>query len=126
LVTRQLGGLRCVHALILEDDLWAATAIGEALIACGYSTFAVAEDGEAAGKLLHMQRPDLITADRRLLKGENGFCLARNLARQVHAPIIYVTAFSGDLAGLPAALLVRKPFAAWEVQQAAQHAVLRV
>jgi DNA-binding response OmpR family regulator len=110
----------------LEDELWAAAAIKAALADCGYTSFAVAVDGGTAREEAHRRRPDLITADLRLRRGENGVDVAHAIARQAGSRVIYVTAYAGELNDLPTELVVRKPFATWEIHQAALFAFGRL
>lgn len=110
-----------LRILVIEDELFMATAIGEKLTEAGYTVCGIAGDFDSAVSLMKKQLPDLILIDI-TLKGSSadGIMTARELMRIKWVPIIYLTGNTDDVTlsrakgTFPAAFLY-KPFRIREV-----------
>lgn len=96
--------------LVVEDEAIILKVLKSRLTNCGY-TILIAEDGEAAYKLIKEQKPDLVLLDLRLpiMDGEEVCRLVRRDEKLRHIPIILLTA--GDkIENLEVTDFITKPF----------------
>ena len=99
------------HALIIEDEMLIALEVESLLEEIGYASFDIAESPCEALRCARNHRPDLITADLRIIGGTG-----LEAVRDIHAelgriPVVYVTG-NPDLVRAEAdAQIVDKPIA---------------
>lgn len=98
-----------MHALIIEDDYLIGRTIEDVLSGIGFSTFSFARSQDAAVAAAASQRPDLITADLRLLPGD-GIEAVEIICAKRPIPVIFITGFADDAEErLDGAVVVHKP-----------------
>jgi CheY-like chemotaxis protein len=113
-----------VHALIIEDDYLIAREIEDQLRDLGFRTFSFARSEDTAVAAAQDRRPDLITADVRLLPGSGIAAVAA--IRSTQCPVIFITGYPPDVeSALPDALILRKPFNAAELKEAVERVLPR-
>ncbi|WP_337188857.1 response regulator [Phenylobacterium sp.] len=84
------------HVLIIEDEPVIALELEALLAELGFSSFDIADTPEDALACARAQRPDLITADYRILRG-TGVAAVEMIARAVgESPVVYVTGNAGQ------------------------------
>ena len=87
------------HALIIEDEILIAFEVEALLAEQGFTSFDIADCPEDALALALARRPDLITADYRIVGG-TGVEAVEAIHRRLGAiPVIYVTGNSDLLLG---------------------------
>jgi CheY-like chemotaxis protein len=99
------------HVLIIEDEMIIALEVEELLSDLGFTTFDVADSPDQAVAAAVARRPDLVTADYRIIGGTGLDAVARIVRAIGQVAVIYVTG-NPDLvlkAGL--APVVDKPIA---------------
>lgn len=107
-----------MHALIIEDEYLIAHEIEEQLAELGFRSFSFARSEDAAIAAASDKRPDLITADVRLLPG-NGVTAVESICSPKRCPVIFITGFPWDVeTDLPGAQILRKPFKKGELKKA--------
>jgi light-regulated signal transduction histidine kinase (bacteriophytochrome) len=84
--------------LIVEDEAIVAQNLRETLVKLGYAVAGMARNGEDALRLARERRPDVVLMDIRLADGLNGVETAERLQGVHRAPVVYVTAFTTDVA----------------------------
>ncbi|MCA9660459.1 MAG: response regulator [Myxococcales bacterium] len=100
---------------IVEDDAGVAEALVDALGRLGFALCGIAENGEAALRLLPRARPDLVLIDLDLSSGLSGVEIAERLGDDLNAALIFLTSNShAELAEralrAESAALLHKPF----------------
>lgn len=116
-----------IKLLVVEDDHTLLDTLAYNLTNEGYEVIR-ASDGIAALNLARAQKPDLILLDI-MLPGLDGLTVCRTLRRETHAPIVLLTARSGEvdrIVGLDSGAddYIVKPFSLGELY-ARLRAVLR-
>lgn len=79
------------HALIIEDEMIIALEVQDLLSDLGYATFDVADSPPQAVAAALVRRPDLITADYRIIGGTGLEAVAAIIEAIGEVPVIYVT-----------------------------------
>lgn len=82
--------------LILEDDRVVARDIQRQLTRIGHEVLGMAVRGEDAVALALEMRPDLVLMDIQLGGEIDGVEAARQIRRQCHSPVVFLTAYSDD------------------------------
>lgn len=98
-----------MHALIIEDEMLIALEIEHLLRDLKYETFDWADSPESALACARGQRPDLITADMRIIGGTGVEAVNAITAELGPIPTVYVTANADMLHGETGAMVVSKP-----------------
>ena len=83
------------HILIVDDDKQIRTSLSRFLTASGFRVSA-AEDGVAMFAAVAKGRFDLIVLDI-MMPGEDGLTVCRRLREASRAPVIFLTALSGEI-----------------------------
>ncbi|HEY2750081.1 response regulator [Phenylobacterium sp.] len=99
----------CKHALIIEDEMLIALEVEALLNDFGFETCDIVDNPDDAMKSALARRPDLVTADIRILGGTGIEAILAITARLGPIPHIYVTGNADMLSGLTAAPVVDKP-----------------
>lgn len=99
------------HALIIEDDMIIALEVEYLLKELGYQSCAFAMSPGEALDAARDQRPDLITADYRILEGTGVEAVAAVHAAVGLVPVVYVTGNRDVVKALSTAPIVQKPVA---------------
>jgi CheY-like chemotaxis protein len=98
-----------MHALIIEDEMLIALEIEQLLRDLGYDSFDWADSPPSALACALGHRPDLITADLRIIGG-TGIDAVNAITDELGPlPVVYVTANADMLRGEPGAKVVSKP-----------------
>lgn len=79
------------HALIIEDELLIALEVEALLTEQGFASFDIATSPHAALACALQHRPDLITADYRIVAGTGIEAVAAIEARLGPVPVVFVT-----------------------------------
>jgi CheY-like chemotaxis protein len=79
------------HALIIEDEVLIALEMESLLAELGFRSFEVADTPGDALKSARRARPDLITADYRIIGGTGVEAVEAILAELGPIPVVYVT-----------------------------------
>jgi two-component system, response regulator PdtaR len=112
-----------MHALIIEDDYLIGRAIEDALSGMGFLSFSFARSQDTAVSAVAADRPDLITADLRLLPGD-GIDAVAAIRADRKIPVVFITGFAEDvLERLPDAIVVQKPIKTAELRFAVEQAL---
>lgn len=98
-----------MHALIIEDEMLIALEIEQLLRELGYDSFDWADSPSVALECARRQRPDLITADLRIIGGTGIEAVSAITGELGDVPVVYVTANADLLKGEPGAKVVSKP-----------------
>jgi two-component system, response regulator PdtaR len=111
-----------MHALIIEDHDLVAWMIEEELRELGYTSFDTAPSEDSAVEAAGQRKPDLITCDGTLSKG-NGVSAVRKIRSKIAGPVVFIT---GDpieaRAAAPDHLILEKPFNSSELIRAVRAA----
>jgi len=87
------------HALIIEDEILIAFEVEAMLAEQGFTSFDIADCPEDALALALVRRPDLITADYRIVGGTGVEAVEAIHRRLGEIPVVYVTGNSDLLLG---------------------------
>lgn len=98
------------HVLIIEDEMLIALELECLLADLGFTTFDVADSPTQALVCAKAHRPDLITADYRIIGGTGVDAVASVTASIGNVPVIYVTSNIDMVAG-EGQPIVEKPIA---------------
>ncbi|MGA0605204.1 response regulator [Phenylobacterium sp. VNQ135] len=98
-----------MHALIIEDEMLIALEIEQLLRDLGYDSFDWADSPPSALACARHRRPDLITADLRIIGGTGLEAVDAITGELGSLPVVYVTANADMLRGSPGARVVSKP-----------------
>lgn len=105
------------HALIIEDEMLIALEIEHLLRDVEYTSFDWADRTNVALACARERRPDLITADLRIIGGSGIEAVIAIVAELGPIPVVYVTANADLLEGLNATV-VGKPIRAYQLYAA--------
>lgn len=108
------------HALIIEDEALISIEIEALLSDQGFETFDWAVSPRDALNCANGRRPDLITADMRIIDGTGEEAVRAILEALGQIPVIYVTANPDMLAGQGELAVVAKPISPWDLAAACQ------
>ncbi len=97
------------HALIIEDEMLIALEVESLLHDFGFTTCDIADSPEDAVRCALAHRPDLVTADVRILNGTGVEAIVAITAALGPIPHLYVTGNPDMLAGHTVAPIVDKP-----------------
>jgi len=108
------------HALIIEDEMLIALEIEHLLRDIGYVSFDWADEPAVALACARKRRPDLITADLRIIRGTGIEAVAAITAELGAIPVVFVTANTDLLEIGTLAHVVGKPIRAQQLYHACQ------
>ena len=97
------------HALIIEDEMLIALEVEALLLDFGFESCDIVDNPQDAVKSALARRPDLVTADIRILDGTGIEAVLAITARLGPIPHVYVTGNADMLSGTTAAPVVDKP-----------------
>jgi CheY-like chemotaxis protein len=97
------------HVLIIEDEMLIAMELENLLHELGYVTFDIADTPQDALAYAIARRPDLITADVRIIGGTGVDAVRAIQQRLGPIPHVYVTGNIDMLQGEAAPIVVDKP-----------------
>jgi CheY-like chemotaxis protein len=100
------------HALIIEDEILIALEVEALLEDLGFDSFDIAESPDEALACAAAHRPDLITADIRIIGGTGIEAVQKITAALGKIPVVYVTGNPDALKGRESAAIVDKPITA--------------
>ncbi|HEY5072580.1 MAG TPA: response regulator [Caulobacteraceae bacterium] len=99
------------HALIIEDEMLIALEVETLLEDLGFESFDIADTEDEALHCAERHRPDLITADIRIIGG-SGIAAVRAITEALGAiPVVYVTGNPDLVGGQNSVAVVDKPIA---------------
>jgi DNA-binding NtrC family response regulator len=103
-----MADLKGHHALIIEDEMMIALSLEDMLTGLGFRSFDIANDAASAMRCARKRRPDMITADGRIIGG-TGMAAVDLITDAMGAiPVIYVTGTPTFVVGRGP--VVAKPF----------------
>jgi len=97
------------HALIIEDEILIALEVESLLLDMGFESCDIADSPGDALRCAVAHRPDLITADLRIVGGTGVEAVNLIIAHFGPVPHIYVTGNADMLSGTTAAPVIDKP-----------------
>lgn len=110
--------------LIVEDEPLIAWSLADMAEGLGYDVIGpVATEHEAVDEATR-QRPDAILMDLRLSNGGSGLSAARRIREAAETPIIFCTAYAGEIGlreemmAVPKSALITKPVQRTQLQRA--------
>lgn len=115
-----MSGLRG-HVLIIEDEMLIALEIENLLQEIGFGTFDIADSPERALASALAHRPDLITADVRIIGGTGVEAVDAIMGSLGPVPVVFVTGNVDDLADQDPFALVEKPISLHSLATACEH-----
>ncbi len=107
------------HALIIEDEVLIALEMESLLGDLGFRSFEVADSPRDALESARRARPDLITADYRIIGGTGVEAVEAILAELGPIPVVYVTG-NPDMIPGPGRPVVDKPIDGGALARACQ------
>jgi CheY-like chemotaxis protein len=110
------------HALIIEDEVIIALEVEALLSDLGYLTCDIAASPSEALACATRRRPDLITADYRIVGGTGVEAVSAIVAALGNIPVVFVTGNAEAVAPLTRAPIVDKPIAARSLALACENA----
>jgi CheY-like chemotaxis protein len=110
------------HALIIEDEMLIALEVESLLHDFGFASCDIVDNPADAVKSALAHRPDLVTADLRIVGGTGVEAVSAITARLGPVPHIFVTGNADMLAGATAAPIVDKPLTRRALAEACQRA----
>jgi CheY-like chemotaxis protein len=110
------------HALIIEDEMLIALEVENLLHDFGFDSCDIVDNPIDALKSAIAHRPDLISADLRIIGGTGEDAVRAITERLGPVPHIYVTGNADMLAGRTAAPVVDKPLSRRALAEACQRA----
>jgi len=84
------------RVMVVEDERVVALNIKRRLISLGYEVPASASSGRQALEEMNAVRPDIVLMDIHIEGNMDGIETAALIPEQLHIPVIYLTAYSGD------------------------------
>nr|WP_256549256.1 response regulator [Phenylobacterium sp. LH3H17] len=114
-----IQGLRG-HVLIIEDEMLIAMEIENLLADMGFQTFDIADSPDRALASAMAHRPDLITADVRIIGGTGIEAVNAIIATLGPVPVVFVTGNIDDLRDQDPFALVEKPISARSLAMACE------
>ncbi len=115
--------MRPRHALVIEDEILIALEIEDLLKKQGFATVDIAESPTEALDRALRRKPDLITADYRIVDGTGTEAVSMIMAHLGPIPVVYVTGHTKALAGHDQDVVVQKPILPRALAGAWQHAL---
>lgn len=109
------------HVLIIEDEMLIALEIESLLQEIGFGTFDIADSPERALASALAQRPDLITADVRIIGGTGIEAVNAITASLGPVPVVFVTGNLDALTDQDPLALVEKPISLHSFATACEH-----
>lgn len=110
------------HALIIEDEMLIALEVESLLHEFGFDSCDIVDNTDDAVKSALAHRPDLITADLRIIGGAGNEAVEAITARLGPVPHIYVTGNGDMLTGKTTAPVVDKPLTRRALAEACERA----
>jgi CheY-like chemotaxis protein len=110
------------HALIIEDEMLIALEVESLLHDFGFDSCDIVDNTHDAVKSALARRPDLITADLRIVGGAGTEAVEAITAQLGPVPHIYVTGNGDMLIGKTAAPVVDKPLTRRALAEACERA----
>ncbi|HEX3366161.1 response regulator [Phenylobacterium sp.] len=110
------------HALIIEDEMLIALEVESLLYDFGFESCDIVDNPADAVKSALAHRPDLVTADMRILGGTGVEAVTAITAQLGPVPHIYLTGNPDMLAGQTAAPVVDKPLTRRALAEACERA----
>ena len=115
--------MRPRHALIIEDEILIALEIEDLLKKQGFASVDIAESPiEALDRALR-RKPDLITADYRIVDGTGVEAVSLIMAHLGPIPVVYVTGHATASKGQNPDMVVQKPILPRALAGAWEHAL---
>lgn len=111
-----------LHALIIEDEMLIALEVEGLLLDFGFVSCDIADNPADAVKCAMARRPDLITADIRILNGTGLEAMEAIVCKLGPIPHIYVTGNADMIVGRTTAPIVDKPLSRRALAAACQQA----
>lgn len=111
------------HALIIEDEMLIALEVESLLHDFGFDSCDIADNPADALRMALEHRPDLVTADLRIVGGTGIEAMDAILAELGPIPHVYVTGNADMLRGRSAAPVVDKPLTRRALAAACERAV---
>jgi two-component system, response regulator PdtaR len=107
-----------MHALIIEDEILVAFEIENSLEQLGYTSLDSAASEEKAVAAALQRKPDLITADVRLVRG-SGISAVQRIWQKERVPVVFITG-NADVVRkeMPDAVILDKPYRHEALRQA--------
>jgi DNA-binding response OmpR family regulator len=107
-----------MHALVIEQDMWIALMIEDALRGLGFASIACVSTCEEAVAAARRRRPDLITSAVRLGAG-SALDAVREIRAEEPVPVVIVTTTPWEARGkISGAVVLPKPFGQRDLQEA--------
>jgi len=114
------------HVLIIEDEPLIALSIEAVLEDEGVNSIDIAATEDQAIRLARNRRPNLITSDVKLAKGNGPAAVAQILRDLGPVPVIFITAAAEDCERCsPPAIVLGKPFRPGQIAAAFHKLVAR-
>jgi CheY-like chemotaxis protein len=110
------------HALIIEDEMLIALEVESLLHDFGFESCDIVDNPKDAVKSALARRPDLVTADLRIVGGTGVEAVTAITEKLGPVPHIYVTGNADMLTGATAAPVVDKPLSRRALAEACQRA----
>jgi CheY-like chemotaxis protein len=115
--------MRKRHALIIEDEILIALEIEDLLKKQGFDSVDIAESPLEALDRALLRKPDLITADYRIVGGTGVEAVKMIMAHLGPIPVVYVTGHATALSDQNSDMVVQKPILPGVLAGAWQHAM---
>lgn len=115
--------MRPRHALIIEDEILIAMEVEALLKEQGFETVDIADSPMTALDSALRRKPDLITADYRIVGGTGVEAVSKIMAHLGPIPVVYVTGNASCLSAQTASPVVTKPILPRALAEAWQGAV---
>jgi CheY-like chemotaxis protein len=112
----------CKHALIIEDEMLIALEVESLLHDLGFESCDIVDNPRDAVKSALARKPDLMTADIRIVGGTGIEAVAAITDQLGPIPHVYVTGNADMLTGKTAAPVVDKPLTRRALADACQRA----
>lgn len=111
------------HALIIEDEILIAIEIEALLKSQGFTSVAIADSPAEALDCALKRKPDLITADYRIVDGTGVEAVKMIMAHLGPIPVVYITGHATALEDQDGGPIVQKPIRPYILAGAWQHAL---
>lgn len=111
------------HALIIEDEILIAIEIEALLKSQGFTSVAIADSPTEALDSALKRKPDLITADYRIVDGTGVEAVKMIMAHLGPIPVVYITGHATALEDQDGGPIVQKPIRPYVLAGAWQHAL---
>lgn len=111
------------HALIIEDEILIALEVEALLREQGFTSIDVADNAHEALDLALRRKPDLITADYRIVGGTGEDAVRSIMAHLGPIPVVYVTGNACSISSGSTNPVVEKPVSPTRLARACQVAI---